>query len=282
MRILIAGCGDVGSALGVLLRKEDHEVFGIRRNVSRLPRDISGIAADLSDPSTLRALPEVEVLVYAAAADERTEVAYRRAYIDGLENVLGALPRPPQRALFTSSTAVYGQDDGSAVDEESETSPKSFSGALVLEGERALHAFGAEHSIETSAVRLSGIYGPGRTRLVRRVASGEATLSDRVTNRIHRDDCAGALAHLLTLPALASCYIGVDDLRAPMHEVVEFIAAQLRESVDVPALVPAGPSSRGGNKRCQNTRLKASGYVFTHPSYKSGYPAIVREYLDAQ
>ena len=94
-RILIAGCGDVGGALGVRLLDDGHEVFGLRRNVGKLPQGLKPVAADLTMPEALHeSLPgDVDMLVYTAAASGFDDEAYRRAYVAGLGNVLGAMDR---------------------------------------------------------------------------------------------------------------------------------------------------------------------------------------------
>ena len=104
-RILIAGCGDVGSALGLELIAAGHFVQGLRRTINQLPPGIHGIAADLTNPASLSGrLPACDILVYSAAASRHDEAGYRAAYIDGLRNLLAALPQPPRRLFFTSSS----------------------------------------------------------------------------------------------------------------------------------------------------------------------------------
>src|SRR5262245_17546426 len=138
--VLIAGCGDVGTRLGVALAADGDEVRGLRRNPDALPGPIHGVHGDLATGDGLRAAADgVQVLIYAAAADGFSDDAYRGAYVDGLHNVLDALAAaraPLERVLFTSSTAVYGQSDGSWVDETSPTDPQGFSGRRLLEAER--------------------------------------------------------------------------------------------------------------------------------------------------
>src|SRR4029453_19001481 len=138
--VLIAGCGDVGSALGLLLAADGHEVFGLRRRPEHLPAPIHPLAGDLGDPASLAAMPPgIELVAYTAAADRFDDDAYRRAYVDGVTNVVGALRvagAPVRRLLFTSSTAVYGQTDGGWVDEAAAAEPSGFSGRRGLEGGR--------------------------------------------------------------------------------------------------------------------------------------------------
>jgi nucleoside-diphosphate-sugar epimerase len=277
-RVLIAGCGYVGSALAVLLRGAGHAVAGITRSGVGLPDGVVPIAADLADAGALGAAlagaTPFDVAVFAAAADAGDDASYRRIYVEGLRNLLRAAPGI-RHAFFTSSTAVYAQDDGSVVDEASPTEPRDFRGARMLEAERVL----AEAGVPATALRLGGIYGPGRTRLVENVRSGRARIAPgppRFGNRIHRDDAAGALAHLVGRalggerpPALL---LGVDDEPADEAAVLRWLATRL--GVAEPPLGEAAPG-RGGNKRCSNARLRATGYAFRYPSFREGYGALI-------
>lgn len=268
MRVLVAGCGYVGTELARRLVADGHEVWGLRRSPGVLPAGVRGLAADVTDPATLAVLPrDVEAVVYAVAPGSRDEAAYRAAYVDGLANVLTAVG-DVGRLVFVSSTAVYGQTDGSEVDEDSPTAPDRPTGRILLEAE------GVARSAGGTVLRLGGIYGPGRTRLVDEVRAGVATFPPEPvhTNRIHRDDAAGAIAHLLQLDAPAPVYLGVDDDPATRREVLTWLAERLgapppREAPD--------QRTRGGNKRCRNTRLRASGYELIYPSFRDGYGAML-------
>jgi nucleoside-diphosphate-sugar epimerase len=277
-RILIAGCGYVGTALGEQLAAEGCTVFGLRRDITDLPASIHGIAADLSRPDTLHALPEVDTIYYTAGSSAHTDDAYRAAYVDGLRNLLDAIPREtaPRRVIFTSSTAVYAQNDGDWVNEDSATEPDSFSGRRLLEAERLL----AASPYETIAVRLGGIYGPGRTGLIDRVRRGDARRErDRVRwlNLIHRDDIVGALIHLMRLDHPAPTYIGVDNDPQDYNALVEWLA----DRVGVPPPPFSDESQTRGraahNRRCTNARLRASGYTFKVPSARQGYDSLLRD-----
>jgi nucleoside-diphosphate-sugar epimerase len=273
-RVLIAGCGDVGSALGRLLVGAGHRAYGLRRNTDALPAELEPVAADLGEPASLAAaLPrEVDVLVYTAAASGFDDAAYRQAYVVGLRNVLGALDRSRlSRVLFVSSTGVYGQDDGDWVDEDSPTGPPGFSGRRLLEGEAQACSAG----VPAVSVRFGGIYGPGRTRLMDRVRSGEGCAAQPVlwTNRIHRDDCAGVLHHLVELERPQATYIGVDCEPAPQCVVMDWLADHM--GVPHPPRTAPGMRRRGGNKRCSNQRLMDSGYRFVYPTFREGYAQVL-------
>lgn len=268
-RILIAGCGDLGRALGSVLAARGEQVFGLRRDASRLPAAITPVAGDLARPHGLRAVPrEIDVLVYTASADAFEDDAYRRAYVDGVGNILAAVNRERlQRIVFVSSTAVYGQDDGAWVDEDSATVPAGFSGCRLLEGEAVVAAAG----VSGVSVRFGGIYGPRRGQLIEQVRAGAGCGDAPVlwTNRIHRDDCVGVLDHLLHLPAPRSVYVGVDCEPAPQCAVMDYLAARM--GLAPPPRGGVRKRMRGGNKRCSNKRLLDSGYRFIHPSYRDGY-----------
>ncbi len=277
-RVLIAGCGDLGTALGCRLAAGGAEVYGLRRNPGALPDDLVPVAADLADPSTLHGLPDrLDAVAVTVSADARTEQGYRTAYVDGLAHLLAALDGAgrsgglPARLLFVSSTAVYGQQDGGWVDEDSPTEPTRFTGQVMLAAEaRARRA-----DTRTVVLRLAGLYGPGRTRLLRTVAAGEASCHevDAYTNRIYRDDAAGAAAHLLMVDDPGPVYVGVDDDPAPRCEVLRWLADRL--DAPAPPVIP-GTSQRGRNKRCRNDRLRASGYRLAFPTFREGYEDVLR------
>lgn len=278
MRVLIAGCGYVGSALAGLLVAEGHEVWGLRRSTAALPPGVRPFAADLHDPATLASLPPgLDAVAYTATAGESTDEGYQAAYVDGPRYLLGALREQgqrPRRVLFTSSTSVYGQRGGEWVDEDSPTEPGGFSGARMLDGERVF----LDGPFAATVLRLGGIYGPGRTSLVQKVRSGEAecTPEPSWTNRIHRDDAAGALRHLMTLDAPAPLYLGVDREPAALCDVYHWIAARLGlPGPSVRAGAADGRRRSPGNKRCRSDRLASSGYAFRYPTFREGFGALL-------
>lgn len=275
--ILIAGCGDVGSTLGQLLLKQGEKVLGLRRNINQLPQGIQGISADLSQIDSLKVavsgVQHCDVLVYSAAATNHSEEGYQAAYIDGLANLLNALPCRPNYIFFTSSTGVYHQADQSLIDENSPCEPKRFSGKLMLKAEEAV----IHGEIPGTVVRFSGIYGPGRNHLINKVKSGEIAPAEPMlyTNRIHRDDCAGVLNHLITQQLngvqVDNCYLASDNEPAPLHDVTIWLSEQLNVNVTKESV-----TRMTGSKRCNNSRLQQSGYTFKYPSYQEGYKALLK------
>jgi nucleoside-diphosphate-sugar epimerase len=276
--VLIAGCGDVGSRLANELLPLGWVVHGLRRNISLLPAGVNGVAGDLFNPTRPATWPDtaLDYLVYCATPTERDEAGYRAAYVDGLQRVLSWLEeigQQPKRIVFVSSSSVYGQQNGEWVDETSPTDASAFSGRIMLEAEQVALTSGLPASI----VRLTGIYGPGRSDLSNRVRQGYSVAIDPPLygNRIHSDDAAGLLAYLLAADArgvtLEDCYIGVDDAPAPLAEVVQW----MREYLGVTQWAENSSLRRSGSKRCSNARAKALGWVPRYPTYKEGYEALL-------
>ena len=269
-RVLIAGCGDVGSALARRLLGDGHDVYGLRRRVLLLPEGVRPVAGDLKDPNRLRTLPVgLDVLCYTASADGRSSEAYRDAYVEGLRNVLLAASRagPLHRVLYTSSTRVYPQARGEWVDEDSPTGGNDVHARLLLEGESVVRELAASAVV----VRFAGIYGPGRNRLVNLARKSAPCAAGHYTNRIHRDDCARALHHLMRIERPAPLYLGADHEPATQCEVLDWIAKRL----GLTAPPRRGACAEVGGKRCRNARLVSSGFRFRHPSYREGYDSII-------
>ncbi len=274
---VIIGCGDIGIALGQRLHAAGHSVYGVRRSPEKLPEFIHGIGADFMDAAELkRALAQVaaDYVIVTLTPAGFTAAAYEQCFGEGTRNILAALSSaPPQRLLYVSSTGVYHQANGEWVDEESLTQPQQFNGESIRAAEKQV--LGSEPP--ATIVRFGGIYGPGRLRLIHNLQQNETiTASNSFSNRIHRDDCAAMLEHLLRLDAngdnVADCYLGVDSEPAPLQEVQRYIAHCLGIT---PTAAAAEHNQRNSNKRCANQRIRASGFEFQYPNYRAGYDALL-------
>ncbi len=284
-KILIVGCGYVGTALAKSLLKESrHEVWGLRRqDVSSIehPR-FHTITCDVNDSDLREQIPaSISHVVYCVGAKSRDPDRYRHAYCTGLTHVIEALHAiraPVERLIFTSSTAVYAQCEGEGVDEDSSADPITWNGKILKEAE----TIALESGFSSVVLRLAGIYGPTRTSFMQKVLRGEASSSAAYTNRIHRDDCAGALSHLLFLDSPEFCYLGVDEEPATRLEVTHW----LRNAMQQRGLRAAEPrheeKTMSLNKQCSSVRLRHSGYCFRFPSYREGYSALLDEFIVAQ
>jgi electron-transferring-flavoprotein dehydrogenase len=256
--VVIAGAGDVGGRLAALLARRGDEVIALRRREVEPGPGTRALRADLATGAGLDRLPRSpEAVVFCAAPDERSETSYRALYLDGLRRLLDACDA--RRVLFVSSTAVYAEDAGEWVDEATPARPPAFNGRVLLEAEHALapHAGGV-------VLRLSGIYGPGREAMLRRARMSEAG-RPRWSNRIHAEDAASALAHLLGHPEPGRLYLGNDDRPVLEHEIV----AWLRHQEGLPPLPVADQPECG--RRVSNAHLRISGWAPRFPDFTSGY-----------
>lgn len=262
----------------MLLASEGHEVFGLRRETGDLPREIQPVKADLSAPVPPEQLPrDLDFVFYLVSSGGPGDEAYRAAYVGGPRRLLESLAARGghlRRFLFISSTRVYAQTNGEWVDETSPTEPDGYAGRLLLEGERLVLA----GPFPATVLRLAGIYGPGRTRTIERARRIPPENEPPVyTNRIHRDDCAGVLRHLMLLPDPRDLYIGVDHEPADRRGVAEWLAGRLGGSLGKGPNEASSGTFRGRtNKRCSNARLISSGYEFLYPTFREGFSVLIR------
>lgn len=270
--VLFLGFGDIARRTADLLQECRYvAVARSVRNVSAGAEFWCG-AADSAAICERMQSEVFDAVVITLTPSDYTPAAYERAYVQTLQNLVPLWRvRPPGLILFVSSTSVYHQSEGGWVDEESEVAPEHFSGQCLLKAERLLR----ESGLPACIVRFAGIYGPGRDFLFRQVRAGKGG-SKEFTNRMHADDCAGVLAHLLRRhfsgEVLAPLYLGCDSGPAPGAEVRRWLAERIGVNPDSLA---QSASERGGNKRCSNRRLLASGYQMLYPSYREGYGSLL-------
>lgn len=272
-RVLLAGCGDLGLRVAQRLRARGDDVWALRRQPQ--VSDDSGIhwlRGDLTQPMTLRGLPAgITQLVYLPTPDRRDAAAYRATFLDGLRHLLVALGQGSlRRVLLVSSSAVYGEHGGDWVDEDTPPAPPGFNGALLLEAEQWL----AAQSPRSIVLRLAGLYGPGRMQLLERLRAGQVAVPRTMShwaNRIHVDDAAAAVVHLLQLTDPLPLYLGVDSMPLLLDVLYDYLAGLIGAAPAVDGPAPAGI----GSKRLSNARLRASGFAPQWPDAREGYAALL-------
>lgn len=274
-RVLLAGCGDLGLRVAQLLRARGDEVWALRRRPPSAPGDIQWLRADLTDPASLRKLPSgITRLVYLPTPDRRDPAAYRATFVDGLRHLLDALDAitqaSPCRVLFVSSSAVYGEHGGEWVYEDTPVAPAGFNGTTLLEAEQLL----AARTTDSIVLRLAGLYGAGRMQLIERLRLGQVVVPRQVphwANRIHVDDAARAIVHLLQLTDPQPLYLGVDSTPLPLDVLYDHLAALIGAPPPAEGAAPAGI----GSKRLSHRRLRDSGFVLRWPDSRAGYAALL-------
>jgi nucleoside-diphosphate-sugar epimerase len=264
-RALVAGCGYLGAAIARRLAEAGLEVTGCTHSAESAAalahEPFRVVIGDFTDPAQAATWGPFEIVVHSASSRRGGAEQYQKIYVDGTRALLEAFA--PQYYLFVSSTSVYAQTDGSWVTEESPAVPDRETGRLLRAAEElALAAGGA-------AARLAGLYGPGRSILLKKFFSGEARIEgggERWVNQTHRDDAATAIATLVRGRATGIFNVADD---TPLRQ--RDLYARLAESFAQP-LPPDGPidlnRKRGWtHKRVSNAKLRELGWAPRYPSF---------------
>jgi nucleoside-diphosphate-sugar epimerase len=228
-------------------------------------------ACDVSDPAAVQARQDLgpfDAVVHCASSGRGGADQYRRVYLAGAQNL--ATVFAPATLVFTSSTSVYAQTDGSWVTEESPAEPDRETGRILRETE--------DHVLAHDGIvtRLAGIYGPGRSVLLRKFFDGTAIIEgdgSKWINQAHRDDIASALVHLVQ--ARARGIFNVNDDR-PLAQLELYTWLAGRFARPFPPSGPIDPNRKRGwtNKRVSNAKLRALGWA---PRFPSFYESVDRD-----
>jgi nucleoside-diphosphate-sugar epimerase len=267
-RILIAGCGYVGQATADLFHTAGWDVEGwtaceeSAAALSAKPYPVCQV--DISNCDQIAERPGTfDAVIHCASSRGGGVESYRQTYLNGTRNLLDRFAET--KLLFTSSTSVYAQGDGSWVTEESETRPTRETGRVLLESEKLV--------LERRGMvaRLAGIYGPGRSALLSKFLAGTAIIdpeSDRFVNQVHRDDIASAIFFLLTRETQPTqIYNVVDDQPMLQTECYRWLAQKLDRPLP-PIGKSTGQRKRGNsNKRVSNAKLRSLGWAPRYPTF---------------
>ncbi|MFN2509268.1 MAG: NAD-dependent epimerase/dehydratase family protein [Chthoniobacterales bacterium] len=276
-RILIAGCGYLGAATADLFHAAQWEVEGwtaSRDSAQALSgKPYSVRAVDIGNRAQVGdAGGEFSVVIHCASTRGGGESAYGRVYLEGARNLAAVFPAA--LLVFTSSTSVYAQANGEWVTESSAAEPQRRTGRILRETEEFVLARGGV------VARLAGIYGPGRSALLRKFLADSATIDageQRFVNQIHRDDAAAALS-LLVEKNLGSeaatsrerCIYNVADGQPiTRRDCYDWLAAHLHRPLPPVGVQPTGGKRGKSNKRVSNAKLRALGWSPRYPTFAS-------------
>jgi nucleoside-diphosphate-sugar epimerase len=288
MKCLIIGCGYVGLPLGAELVRRGHEVSGLRRSgpAELKAAGIHPLMADITELESLAQLPRnFDWVVNCAASGGGSADDYRKIYLEGNRNLITWLAvSPPGKFVFTSSTSVYGQNDGSVVTEQSPVEPEAPAAKILVESEKLLLAATAEHKLPAVILRVAGIYGPGRGHLFKQFLQGEARLEgdgSRWLNMIHRDDVVGCILATLERGKPGEIYSAVDNEPVTQLKIFEWLAMQLKRPLPPGIPTDADIRRKRGvtNKRVSNAKLRTElKYEFRFPDFRKGYAAEIAKW----
>jgi nucleoside-diphosphate-sugar epimerase len=285
MRVLIVGCGYIGVPLGEELARQGHEVWGMRRTDNgRAELERAGIRpviADITDlTGLLRLSTAYDWVVNCVSAGGGLE-QYKRVYLEGTRHLLRWLEKAAlKKFVYTSSTSVYGQTDGSIVDENSLTEPEAETAKVLVATERVLLE-ASRHGFPAVILRLAGIYGPSRGYWFKRFLEGDAVVEgkgERLMNMIHRDDAAGAISAALLRGGDGAIYNVVDNEPTTQLALFEFLARKFEQPF--PPSLPVDPAAafkRGAtHKQVSNRRLREQlRYELKYPTFREGLESSV-------
>ncbi|MEA3187246.1 MAG: shikimate kinase / 3-dehydroquinate synthase [Chthoniobacter sp.] len=269
MKVVVFGCGYVGVQTARLFVEAGSEVIGVTRSAEsadQLARErFPVVARDITDRAALASearFARPDVVISAVSSGGGNADDYRRLHLQGMQNILEVLQ--PTRAVFVSSTSVYAQVDGSSVDEWSPAEPDRETGKILRQTEELVLGQGGD------VARLAGIYGPGRSILLRKFFDGAAVVEGdggHWINQIHRDDAARALL-FLAQTAPPGIFNVCDDTPLPQIVCYRWLAEKFQSP-----LPPSGPidfqrKRAWTNKRVSNAKLRALGWQPRFPSFK--------------
>ena len=254
-RRLIVGCGYLGEQLAARWRTGGSRVWGVVRTPARVTRlaaaGVEAIIADVASTEPLPPLPEVDTVVWSVGFDRSAGHGYRDVHVEGLSRLLEALPGRP-RVILVSSTGVWGRLDGQVVDEETPPHPDREAGRVLLEAEALLrgHRLGPG-----TALRLAGIYGPGRLPRVDDLRAGVALTADPDSwlNLIHVDDAAAVVMAVANHANPGPLYVVSDGVPVRRREWYAHLA-KITGSPP-PTWDTTAPRTRGADKRVDPARL---------------------------
>jgi nucleoside-diphosphate-sugar epimerase len=261
--LLLCGHGYLGRAVAQTFRTHNWHITCLS-----LSGGHDSLACDLGNADAVaRIAAEIktpDAIVHCAASGRGGPDAYRHVYLSGMRNLAGLFPGTP--LLFTSSTSVYAQTDGSVVTEESPAEPDRETGRILLASERITLDAGG------TIARIAGIYGPGRSVLLQKFLGGTAILEEdgnRYINQIHRDDAAPAIYHLVAsrgggIPGI----FNVSDSQ-PITQADCYAGLASIFGLPLPPTGARDPMRKRGwtHKRVSSAKLVATGWTPSYPRF---------------
>ncbi|MBP2442725.1 SDR family oxidoreductase [Rhizobium leguminosarum] len=284
MHVMIFGCGYSGTAIAKAFAGNGVRISGTTRSADKMEAlRQNGVDAFLFDGETVgdalpRALADVTHLVQSIAPGKG----------DPLLRLLGegraSLPPKLEWIGYLSTVGVYGDHKGAWINEETPCVPVSGRSKERLEAEEGWLAMGRERGVPAAVLRLSGIYGPGRSAFCNldKGTARRLIKKDQVFNRIRVEDI-GAATRFLSDRGLGGIYNVTDDRPGPPQDVIVEAARLMgvepppEQAFETAELSPMARSFYGENKRVSNAKLKAAGFEFLFPTYPMSLAQLWRD-----
>jgi len=252
---LVVGCGYLGLRVARLWLAAGARVLAVTRSPDRATalalEELEPILGDVTTPGGLPALPAVDTIFWGVGFDRAAGAAYRDVHVAGLGRVLDAVPHAP-RVVFSSSTGVWGTDDGAVVDETTPAHPVREAGRVLLEAEALLHSRAGDRG---TALRFAGLYGPGRLPRLDDLKAGRPIAADPDSwlNLIHVDDAARIVVAVAAAAHAKPMYVVSNGVPVRRRAWYEHLAA--RTGSPPPMFDTAAERTRGADKRVNPSLL---------------------------
>ncbi|WP_089605380.1 NAD(P)H-binding protein [Acinetobacter piscicola] len=233
MHILFIGYGKTSQRVAKQLFQQDHQIT----TVSRSPKDddfAQHLTQDIQqlDLSQVQVIDAVYVLLAPSRGNSQSPIEnYQQTYVDSVQPIVKALKHHPvKRIIVVSSTRVYGESHGERIDDDSETIPSDEQGRLLLKMEQLWQQ---AYPKECVIVRPTGIYGTSVARMQKLAETTKTYPNIHWSNRIHIDDLANFLVHLLHVERAEKSYICTNNQPIPLHEMI----LKIQRELNLPELV---------------------------------------------
>jgi nucleoside-diphosphate-sugar epimerase len=265
---LVVGCGYLGERVARRWLAAGSRVIGVTRRPGRAAEleaiGIEPLVADVTATAfpDRNSLPRATTVFWAVGFDRGSGTTHRDVHVNGLTRLLDALAGTP-RVILSSSTGVWGDEDGRIVTEETPAHPSREAGRVLLEAESLLRRHPKGPGV---ALRFAGLYGPGRLPRIADLEAGLPIAADPDTwlNLIHVDDAAAIVTAVAAANDPRPLYVVSDGhpvLRRDWYGRLAALTGSPPPAWDVSA-----PRVRGADKRVDPALLFADLPVaLAHP-----------------
>lgn len=276
LKVLIIGCGQLGFSIVNNADPDVFKLYGFSRSLRKSPASIEMHQVDILKTEAIDVIKLInpEIIIYAVSADTQSIESYQDHYVVGLKKTYEAILELDhfKHLFFVSSTRVYGQKTTKILSELDIAEPSDYGGEALMEAETVARQLKDKATI----LRLSGIYGPNRKRMIQLAQSnpGNWPATNNWSNRIHEEDAARFIVFLMKRimmkESIEPLYLVTDGVPTKQYDVLTWIRNRLQLTTDTIEL----PILESG-KQLQSVLLNQTGFVLKYPDFTYGYEAII-------
>ena len=276
LKVLIIGCGQLGFSIVNNADPDVFKLYGFSRSLRKSPASIEMHQVDILKTEAIDVIKLInpEIIIYAVSADTQSIESYQDHYVVGLKKTYEAILKLDhfKHLFFVSSTRVYGQKTTKILSELDIAEPSDYGGEALMEAETVARQLKDKATI----LRLSGIYGPNRKRMIQLAQSnpGNWPATNNWSNRIHEEDAARFIVFLMKRimmnESIEPLYLVTDGVPTKQYDVLTWIRNRLQLTTDTIEL----PILESG-KQLQSVLLNQTGFVLKYPDFTYGYEAII-------